>query len=114
MKTKAFFILTNLLFLMWTGLTAPIWYPCVMFIDYLDGHGMSSITWLFRVFLGVYFFWVVWFSLRMSYYMTILQMPFVPGMKEGFKDVRYSLSFIPIVGRWFEKKKVEDKKEDLD
>ncbi len=85
-----------------------------MFADYLDEQGFSSIARLFGIILVLYFLSVIWFSLRMSFYMTILEMPFVLGVKEGFKDVRYFLSFIPIVGCWFEKKKDEEKKEDPD
>jgi hypothetical protein len=102
-KPIAHFFLTKLLLLLLLLVTLPAWLPAVLLADSFENHGKYTIlVWGIRLTLLLFLIGMYWLSKRMSHYMTLEGLTFRKGVRAGFQDARLYLSFVPLVGCWFD------------
>ena len=108
-KFVAHFLLTKIF---WVGMVLPVVLVGHWMLRWLEQSNEPSVlVWGLRV-LG--FLWVCaayWVARRMSWYMTIEGQKFTTGVKSGIAEVRFHLSFLPLVGSKFEAKPQDQQEE---
>ena len=112
-KAIAHFILTKLLLALWVIVTSPFWFPAAWLAQFIEIHKQENVlAWGIRLALLVFLVGLYWLSKKMSYHMTIEGLTFGKGVRAGFQDARFHLSFLPLVGHWFAERGGKGKNDD--
>ena len=108
-----YLLLRLVLFLFFAAVTSPVVFVSIWCMEYLDAHEqIRMLRWVFIPVLLAWLFGLPWLTSQTAQHMTFEDQKFGAAVRLTFCDVRLRLSFLPLVGHWFEpptdKKEADD------
>jgi hypothetical protein len=79
---------------------APAFFAAMWSRPFLEEHGLGIFTLVFPALAIIVFFLTLWFLVRFSRYVIDDCLPFGDAAKVAWSEMRRTLAFVPVVGRW--------------
>ena len=103
MKAIEYFILRFCLFVFFALLTSPVVIISILLMKYFDAHDHRPMAgWIIIPVCLTWLFGNPWLASQAARHMTFEHQTFGVAVKLTFYDLRVRLSFLPVVGHWFE------------
>jgi hypothetical protein len=104
MRDIEYSILYLLFYLVFAFITSPIPSVCLLIANYIDAHEQLSILkWVLVTIFLIWFFGLPWLTNKATVYMAFENRTFQDSVMLAFRDLRFFLASLPLVGHWFVK-----------
>ena len=103
MNTARYFTLRITLYLLFALVTFPVPFLCLRLMDYLEAREqVRALRWIFAPVLLLWIFGLPFFTGKVAEHIAFGERTFGVATKLVFLDWRFRLTFLPVIGHWFE------------
>ena len=105
MNTARYFTLRVVLYFLFALVTFPIPFLCLRLMDYLEAREqVRMLKWIFAPVLLLWIFGLPFITSKVAEHIALGERTFGVALKLVLLDYRFRLSFLPVIGPWFEPK----------